>query len=688
MSPASEPLGDLAIGEPAGPMWLFGSEGQQFRLPVTVTVAFDSHLLDDYETPDDVLVYTSPKANPAFSVMATALVDGSHVSVETTHFSLFGARHHTRMFGLGVDAVSSAIASTALYAELKSDWKSSQGHSLQSARRVFGIDGTDGNPDNANVKLLVESNQESASAWASAAKNGLAGLTTWVDGVKNAGLMPIVAIAVSRFDKCLEKNITENWKSCPKGEKQAWTSIDHDRFKDRFLWLLENYPDVRAWGFINEPDAAGFAAEDAVDYYVDGATVLEKRQHDKESKGVSLFAGEFAFVDSVQESTKYWNSFGAKLIESVKANKLGFPRFWGMHPYKDTTGTKTKSGVRFDTDGTSAYLEFLARLEKQANLKEDTLRAWLTETGTMLEWNVGVCADSRDNEAQFGGAHQIYTLAAMSRVDRVYWWQFEQVTCDWGGAWDSSMVDWNGLPRPAFYALTKKADAYPGVSVSRDCGGPGKNVAPTKTQAGKNNCGGVFAGGSWSGSGTWTGPDEGDSQCCVLCSKQSQTLSAYSPSSGLTNTCAGAALAFCAAADRGSVQNAMPGFCSPVPAASLPPSCGALASGQSIVDAGEVRSCNGTYWLTLGTDGKLIETQLDVGQIWNVSGTSGDQLVMQADGNLVLTSSSGSTLWASGTSGNPGVYLDVQDDGSLVITGGTTPVCSLRGADGAIPACP
>jgi hypothetical protein len=696
MSPASEPPGDLGIGEPAGPMWLFGGEGQQFRLPVTVTLAFDASMLDPYETPDDVLVYTSPKATPTFSVMPTSLVDASHVSTQTTHFSLYGARHHTRMFGLGYDAAPSsttapgpsATGNAPLFAELKSGWKSKEGHSLKSARMVFNIDVVDDNTDNGNLKLLAEANAMDAKAWATAAKNGLASLATWAAGVESAGLMPVVAISVSYFDACREDTATKN-RSCPKNEKSKWTSLDHDKFQERFKWLLqdEKLQGVRAWGLINEPDVQNFDVKDAVEYYVDAATVLSARQAKKDSLGVSLFVGEFAF-NTVKDSKEYWGRFGAQMIESVKAAKVGFPRYWGMHPYKDTTGTKDGSSVRFDTDGTSAYVDFIEGLESQANQPKDSLRIWLTETGAMLEWNIGNCADSRNNQAQYDGAKQIYALAAKSRVDRVYWWQFVQATCDWGGAWDSSMVDWNGLPRPAFYALTQKPDAYPGVSVSRDCGGPGKNFAGSKTEPAKNDCGGVFGGGSLSASGQWTGADEGGSACCVLCSKQSQTFSTYAPAAGLTNTCAGSALAFCGASEeRGSVQNAMPGYCSPLPGASAPPSCGALASGQSIVDAGEVRSCNGTYWLTLGTDGKLIETQLDVGQVWSVGGAAGDQLDMQADGNLVLYSSTGAVLWASDTSGSPGAYLDVGNDGSLVITTGTA-VCSLRGKDGSIPACP
>ncbi|MER8114773.1 polymorphic toxin-type HINT domain-containing protein [Streptomyces sp. NPDC094031] len=49
--------------------------------------------------------------------------------------------------------------------------------------------------------------------------------------------------------------------------------------------------------------------------------------------------------------------------------------------------------------------------------------------------------------------------------------------------------------------------------------------------------------------------------------------------------------------------------------------------------------------------------------------TSGSvRLMMQADGNLVLTAvNSGKTLWSSGTSGNPGAYAQFGTDGNLVV---------------------
>lgn len=62
-------------------------------------------------------------------------------------------------------------------------------------------------------------------------------------------------------------------------------------------------------------------------------------------------------------------------------------------------------------------------------------------------------------------------------------------------------------------------------------------------------------------------------------------------------------------------------------------------------------------------------------QLWNIrnngvvweSGTRGDRLAMQADGNLTIYDSRGECIWSSGTTGHSNAYLAAQDDGNLVI---------------------
>ncbi len=78
---------------PVGPTFLLGPEGQKFEHPVTVTLEFDPSELYDGESASDLVVYTSPKENPSFTPLATSVVDTTHVSAETTHFSYVVATH-------------------------------------------------------------------------------------------------------------------------------------------------------------------------------------------------------------------------------------------------------------------------------------------------------------------------------------------------------------------------------------------------------------------------------------------------------------------------------------------------------------------------------------------------------------------------------------------------------------------
>jgi hypothetical protein len=103
----------------------------------------------------------------------------------------------------------------------------------------------------------------------------------------------------------------------------------------------------------------------------------------------------------------------------------------------------------------------------------------------------------------------------------------------------------------------------------------------------------------------------------------------------------------------------------------ITPSCGTLAAGKSLGPTDEVMACGRQYWLSLAVDGKLIETEAMVGQVWDVAGQAGDHLDMQTDGNLVLYSGT-KAIWATMTNGHPGAYLSVQDDGSLVVFYGAT----------------
>jgi predicted alpha-1,6-mannanase (GH76 family) len=72
-----------------GLTYLLGPEGQQFDVPVTVTLAFDPTELPAGASASDIVVLTAPRGTANYAPMATTLVDSLHVSVQTSHFSDF-----------------------------------------------------------------------------------------------------------------------------------------------------------------------------------------------------------------------------------------------------------------------------------------------------------------------------------------------------------------------------------------------------------------------------------------------------------------------------------------------------------------------------------------------------------------------------------------------------------------------
>jgi hypothetical protein len=92
-----------------------------------------------------------------------------------------------------------------------------------------------------------------------------------------------------------------------------------------------------------------------------------------------------------------------------------------------------------------------------------------------------------------------------------------------------------------------------------------------------------------------------------------------------------------------------------------------LSSGKHLTPGMGLRSPNG-HSFVLQQDGSVALYNSKSVAIWstNTKGYEPVQLIMKADGNLVLYSTIGQA-WASNTSGNPGAFLAVQDDGNLVI---------------------
>lgn len=93
-----------------------------------------------------------------------------------------------------------------------------------------------------------------------------------------------------------------------------------------------------------------------------------------------------------------------------------------------------------------------------------------------------------------------------------------------------------------------------------------------------------------------------------------------------------------------------------------------LAPGQTMRDGMALRSLNGQYQLVMQADGNLVlYRRADSAALWGSTSNGPDrELVMQHDGNLVIYGPGGA-VWASHTTGYPNVRLLVQDDGNLVL---------------------
>jgi hypothetical protein len=87
-----------------------------------------------------------------------------------------------------------------------------------------------------------------------------------------------------------------------------------------------------------------------------------------------------------------------------------------------------------------------------------------------------------------------------------------------------------------------------------------------------------------------------------------------------------------------------------------------LAAGQYL------RSANAQCQLIMQADGNLV---LSCGgnTLWTTAtfGHPGARVAMQADGNLVVYSPANAALWSSHTDGHPGATLALEDDGSVVV---------------------
>ncbi len=93
-----------------------------------------------------------------------------------------------------------------------------------------------------------------------------------------------------------------------------------------------------------------------------------------------------------------------------------------------------------------------------------------------------------------------------------------------------------------------------------------------------------------------------------------------------------------------------------------------MSSGASLVSGDQIMSAPAQSVLVIDRDGSLT-LRSNLKTSWSISagGGTGNRLVMQTDGNLVLYSASNTPLWNTETQGNPGAWLALQTDGNLVL---------------------
>lgn len=95
--------------------YVFGPEGTQFAIPATVMLEVVADLMPADALPSDVVIYTAPANTTLYTELPTVVVDDTHVSAETSHFSIFVAavkhkHNHDPDAGVSADAPVSADA--------------------------------------------------------------------------------------------------------------------------------------------------------------------------------------------------------------------------------------------------------------------------------------------------------------------------------------------------------------------------------------------------------------------------------------------------------------------------------------------------------------------------------------------------------------------------------------------------
>ncbi|GAA2478272.1 IPT/TIG domain-containing protein [Terrabacter carboxydivorans] len=105
-----------------------------------------------------------------------------------------------------------------------------------------------------------------------------------------------------------------------------------------------------------------------------------------------------------------------------------------------------------------------------------------------------------------------------------------------------------------------------------------------------------------------------------------------------------------------------------------------LGSGQVLSSTTALRSPSGAYVATMQADGNLVVSTSGGSRRWSsATPGAGNRLGMRTDGNAVVLRPDGSVAWSSGTNGWAGGVLTLTNDGLLQVRQGTTTVWDHRG---------
>src|SRR6266849_1812720 len=117
-----------------------------------------------------------------------------------------------------------------------------------------------------------------------------------------------------------------------------------------------------------------------------------------------------------------------------------------------------------------------------------------------------------------------------------------------------------------------------------------------------------------------------------------------------------------------------------IPTPQHPPQCGVMTAGQGLLPGETLTSCDARFTLSMQTDSNLV-LYMGGTALWasNTAGKKAAEVILQNDGNFVLSSSSNSALWATGTFGH--VIPGPTQCGYLTAGQGLSPGRSMTSCD-------